>query len=139
MRKRLGLLLAAGMSVVAASATALPAAASPSDTTAPLTSLLITKSPGIATSRTVAVTQVTLECEPTGGTHPTAQAACDALIAVNGDFAKLPPVRGVFCVTVWDPVTVRVTGVWRQKPVTFTRTYSNDCDAAVSSDNVFRF
>ncbi|WP_225847780.1 subtilase-type protease inhibitor [Streptomyces sp. HPF1205] len=139
MRKRLGLLFAAGMAAAVASATALPAVASPSDTTAPLTSLLITKSHLIATSRTAAASQVTLDCEPTGGTHPTAQAACDALIAVNGDFAKLPPATGVFCLAVWDPVTVSVTGVWRQKPVTFTRTYSNDCDAAVSSDNVFRF
>lgn len=140
MRKRLGLLIAAGLAATAASATALPAAAAPGpNTTVPLTSLVMTKSPALATSGNASASRVTLTCEPTGGTHPTAQAACDSLIAVNGDFGKLPPVRGVACITLWDPVTVRVTGTWRMQPVSFTETYSNDCVAAVMSDNVFRF
>jgi hypothetical protein len=139
-RKRLGLLLSAGLAATAATATALPAAATPSPaTTVPLTSLVMTKSPALATSATATASRVTLTCEPTGGTHPTAQAACDALIAVNGNFGKLPPVRGVACIALWDPVTVRVTGTWRLQPVSFTETYSNDCVAAVMSDNVFRF
>jgi hypothetical protein len=137
-RKRLGLLLSAGLAATAASATALPAAATPA-TTVPLTSLVMTKSPAFATSAGATARQVTLTCEPTGGTHPTAQAACDALIAVNGEFGKLPPVRGVACIALWDPVTVRVTGTWRLQPVSFTETYSNDCEAAVMSDNVFHF
>lgn len=138
MRKRLRLLLAAGLAATAASATALPAAAAPSSSswTAGLTNLVMTKS--ATTWTNTPGRQVTLQCEPTGGTHPTPQAACDSLLAVNGNFAKLPHIFAA-CPDYWDPVTVTVTGTWRTQPVTYSQTYSNDCAAGVLSDNVFRF
>ncbi|WP_063762328.1 SSI family serine proteinase inhibitor [Streptomyces sp. NRRL F-5123] len=81
---------------------------------------------------------VTLQCEPTGGSHPTPDAACASLIAVDGQFAKLPTVWAA-CPATYDPVTVSVSGTWHFKTVSFTQTYTNDCAAGVLSDYVFRF
>lgn len=141
MRKRLGVLLAAGLAATAASVlpAAAPAAAS---STAPatatsLTNLTFTKT---GTTWTGPLNKsVTLQCEPTGGTHPTADDACTKLIAVNGQFALLPWAQGYGCTADWMPVTVTVTGTWRYQSVYFTKTYGNDCEAAVGSNFVFRF
>jgi hypothetical protein len=139
MRKRLGILLAAGVALMSASVLPAAAAASapvPSPAT-PLTNLTFTE---VGTSWAGPVNkQVTLQCEPTGGTHPTAEDACTKLIAVDGRFALLPRAQGYGCGAVWMPVTVTVTGTWRLQPVYFTKTYGNDCEAAVGSNFVFRF
>ncbi|MEU9577167.1 SSI family serine proteinase inhibitor [Streptomyces chilikensis] len=144
MRKRLGVLLAAGLAATAATAvSAVPAAAGPASApsavpagASSLTSLTITKT-GTGWGGPL-YKQVTLECEPTGGTHPTAEDACGRLVAVDGQFDKLP-LLGPACPPVWAPVTVTVTGTWRLQPVSFTKTYSSDCDAGVRSTHVFRF
>ncbi|MEW2621751.1 SSI family serine proteinase inhibitor [Streptomyces sp. NPDC048106] len=131
MRKRLGVLLAAGLAATAASV--VPAAA---DASSP-TNLTLTKT---GTSGAGPVNkQVTLQCEPTGGTHPTAQDACTQLIAVDGQFALIPRASGYGCGGDWAPITVTVTGTWRRQPVYFTKTYGNDCEASVGSSFVFRF
>lgn len=142
MRKRLGVLLAAGLAATAATAvTVIPAAAAapapaPADATS-LTNLTITET---GTSWAGPLNkQVTLQCEPTGGTHPTADDACSKLLAVNGQFALLMRAPGYGCGAVWMPVTVTVTGTWRLQPVYFTKTYGNECEAAVGSNFVFRF
>jgi len=143
MRKRLGVLLAAGLA--AASASVLPAAAAapasaPSPTSAdvgPLTNLTISEA-GTGWSGPLNK-QVTLQCEPTGGTHPTPEDACTKLSAVYGQFALLPRAPGYGCGAVWMPVTITVTGTWRLAPVYFTKTYGNECEAAVGSDFVFTF
>lgn len=144
MKKRLGVLLAAGVLATAGSvvpaAAAGPAASGASGSVggaAALSSLTITKS---GTSwGSLPPRQVTLECEPTGGTHPTAADACAALLAVGGQFDKLQPNGNPACPPVWMPTTVTVTGTWRLQPVYFTKTYSSDCDAGVRSAFVFRF
>ncbi|MEU3555163.1 SSI family serine proteinase inhibitor [Streptomyces fragilis] len=143
MRTRLGVLLAAGVlatagSVVpAAAAGPGPASSGASAGAVALSNLTITKTgPSWAGSLNK---QVTLQCEPTGGTHPTAADACGKLLAVDGQFDKLQPSGTPACPPVWMPTTVTVTGTWRWQPVSFTRTYSSDCDAGVRSDYVFRF
>jgi hypothetical protein len=133
-------LLAAGLIATAGSVTPAAAAGSASppsgasaDAYSP-TNLTITKT---STWDVASNKQVTLRCEPTGGTHPTAEDACGKLIAVDGQFDKLARLGA--CPPVWRPVTVTVTGTWRLRPVSFTRTYSTDCEAGFASDNVFRF
>ncbi|MFF8596941.1 SSI family serine proteinase inhibitor [Streptomyces sp. NPDC015220] len=143
MRKRLGVALAAGLAATAASVVPAAAAGSVSAPSA------VSADPSSWTNLTIAKTgtswtgslnkQVTLQCEPTGGTHPTPEDACTVLIAVNGQFDKLPRASGGGCGGVWMPVTVTVTGNWRLQPVYFTKTYGNDCEASVGSDFVFRF
>ncbi|GAA3733889.1 SSI family serine proteinase inhibitor [Salinactinospora qingdaonensis] len=85
------------------------------------------------------LSQVTLECYPTDGTHPSADEACSTLTNVWGDFENLPQQQGVPCYDVWAPVTVTAQGHWFNQSTDFERTYSNDCDAAVISGRVFDF
>lgn len=51
--------------------------------------VVVTPTPG-ATPR-----RWTLRCDPTGGTHPDAQAACRELLAAKDPFAPIP--RGIMC------------------------------------------
>lgn len=144
MRKRLGLLLAAGVLATAGSVAPAAAAGSASAATgtsaagaAALSSLTMTKS-GSGWSGSLNK-QVTLLCDPAGGTHPKPEDACAKITAVNGKLDQLPRASGVGCPGVWLPVTVTVTGTWRLQPVSFSRTYGNECEAAVGSDFVFQF
>jgi hypothetical protein len=123
---------AASAAPSASSPSAASASASASGTTSPLSSLTMTKSGSVGR-------QVTLQCYPTGGTHPTPDDACAALTSVGGQFALLPRVPGVLCTADYNPVTVTVTGYWQLRTVYFSKTYSNNCEAAVGSDWVFRF
>ncbi|MER5479399.1 SSI family serine proteinase inhibitor [Streptomyces sp. NPDC002734] len=150
MRKRLGVLLAAGVLATAGSvvpaaaagnASAVSGAASASEGSvagaAALSSLTMTRS-GSSWSGSVNK-QVTLLCEPAGGTHPKPEDACAKIAAVNGKLDQLPRASGMGCPGVWLPVTITVTGTWRLQPVSFTKTYGNDCEAAVGSNLVFQF
>jgi hypothetical protein len=142
---RVRVLLAAGLAAATVTAGSVLPAAAAGQASAPsaassdassLTSLTITK---VHTYPEVVSEQVTLRCEPTGGTHPTAEDACGKLLAVDGQFGELPLVPGFACPPVWRPVTVTVTGTWRLQPVSWSKRYSSECDAHVLSDNVFRF
>ncbi|WP_394468246.1 SSI family serine proteinase inhibitor [Kutzneria buriramensis] len=44
----------------------------------------------------VMVAQATLTCEPTDGTRPHAQEACNDLVATKGQIDKIPPKRACF-------------------------------------------
>jgi hypothetical protein len=81
----------------------------------------------------------TLECLPSGGTHPHAQAACAALLAAEGDFGRLRPVREEMCPMLIDPVTVTATGDWLFRPVAYSRTFPNRCAAERDTGGVFAF
>jgi hypothetical protein len=83
-------------------------------------------------------TSVTLECEPTGGTHPHAETACSTLLEANGDFARLRHLESM-CTYIYAPVEVRVRGHWRGRDLLFQRTFSNHCIANVDSGGVFGF
>ncbi|QXE38705.1 subtilase-type protease inhibitor [Streptomyces sp. GMY02] len=135
MKTELGILLAVMTAVTAgaaASVVAVPEASAAPRTVTALSELTMTKS-GSMNQR------VTLECDPTGGTHPTPEDACTKLAAVKGQFDLLPRTPGVACPGNYAPVTVTVTGHWELQPVNFTKTYTNNCHAGVGSDYVFRF
>jgi len=58
-----------------------------------------------------ATTTWTLTCEPVGGDHPDAEAACAAIAAAGGAEAFAPLPRDVVCTEEWGgPQTATVTG-----------------------------
>ncbi|GAA2999877.1 SSI family serine proteinase inhibitor [Actinokineospora diospyrosa] len=80
-----------------------------------------------------------LNCDPTdGSTHADPKAACDALKAVNADFDALSDTDRP-CTYNYDPVVVTAKGDWYGDYVYFSREYSNQCVAIVSSNDVFGF
>jgi hypothetical protein len=72
----------------------------------------------------------TLTCAPVGGSHPQAQAACDALAAAGADvFAPVPPGRQ--CTQVYGgPQVATVTGTVAGRPVEATFTRTDGCEIA---------
>jgi hypothetical protein len=79
-----------------------------------------------------------LACRPTGGSHPERDAACAALIAAGGDFARIKP-RLQRCTMLYAPVDVSAVGTWDGYPVSFHTTYPNKCTADAQSAGVFAF
>jgi len=84
------------------------------------------------------IASVVLTCEPTGGTHPKRDKACDVLPRVDGDFTRIQA-RPQACNLIYAPVDVAVAGSWRGRPVAFKTTYPNRCAANRDSDDVFAF
>lgn len=83
---------------------------------------------------------VTLDCEPTGGTHPDADAACSDLIAANGQISQIPPEWGGVCPTYYDPTTASASGYWRGRSVSYQNDFENPCSANVATGgHVFHF
>ncbi|MCO1580795.1 SSI family serine proteinase inhibitor [Crossiella sp. SN42] len=80
----------------------------------------------------------TLTCQPPGGDHPRAAAACADLTRANGDLARLPgdPAHPG-CPRDYRPVTVTARGHWQGRPVRFQRTYPNQCVLTASTGPVF--
>jgi hypothetical protein len=70
----------------------------------------------------------TLQCEPTGGTHPDAAAACHQLLSVKQPFA---PVRhGMMCpMIVTGEETATIRGTWFGTPVDATFSQLSGCAA----------
>ncbi|GHC76652.1 SSI family serine proteinase inhibitor [Streptomyces flavofungini] len=69
----------------------------------------------------------TLECAPTGGTHPSPDDACERLdqLAAEGVNPFKAVARGAACTQQYGgPETAHVTGTWQGRPVdaTFSRT-----------------
>lgn len=76
------------------------------------------------------VTTWTLTCDPVGGDHPDAEAACRAL-AQNGARALPPVPRGRMCTQVFaGPETATVTGTWNGKAVDSRFNRRNGCEIA---------
>jgi hypothetical protein len=81
----------------------------------------------------------TLRCDPTGGTHPDAQAACHQLLAAKNPFAPIP--RGIMCPMIAaGPQRATISGIFFGQHVAsnFSRT---GCEAARWSElgDVFGF
>ncbi|CAL9460861.1 subtilase-type protease inhibitor [Nocardiopsis dassonvillei] len=74
----------------------------------------------------------TLDCDPVGGTHPEAEAAC-AAIAEAGSIEAIAPAEGV-CTLEYRPVTATATG--RED---FERTFGNPCQLRMAKGDVFAF
>ena len=70
----------------------------------------------------------TLQCEPTGGTHPDAAAACHQLLTATKPFAPLP--HGIMCpMIVTGQQTVVIKGKWFGSQVDETFSQLSGCAA----------
>jgi Subtilisin inhibitor-like len=85
------------------------------------------------TNGEIVLAYATLTCEPTGGTHPNAQKACDDLIPVKGQIGAIPPERDVFCIPEIQPVDVTATGIWAGVSVRYEGEFNSRCEAVVGT------
>ncbi|KAA2254315.1 serine protease [Solihabitans fulvus] len=84
-------------------------------------------------------TTTQLRCDPPGGRHPNAPAACAALETVGADFTQLPAETHKSCPFIFRPVVAAARGLWHGRPVDYTKEYANSCFLHVSTDPVFVF
>jgi hypothetical protein len=82
---------------------------------------------------------VTLECAPTGGTHPNAKAACADLTTADGDLNQVGDDQLVACTMEYRPVTASARGHWEGKLVTWEQEYPNNCTLTTDTGTVFHF
>lgn len=76
-----------------------------------------------------ATTTYTLTCEPIGGDHPDAEAACAAIAAAGGVAAFEPTPMGFACTEQWGgPQTATVTGTVAGETVTAEFSRANGCE-----------
>ena len=69
-----------------------------------------------------------LTCDPAGGTHPTAAAACAALEA-KGKTAFPPVPKDMMCTQQYGgPQTAKITGTWKGEPVNASFSRTNGCE-----------
>jgi hypothetical protein len=69
----------------------------------------------------------TLTCDPPGGTHPQAAAACQALAKAGDPFKPVP--KDAICTEIYGgPQVATVTGTWRGAPVNAKFTRLNGCE-----------
>ena len=117
-------LAAAGLLAVAAcgSSGASPSASHPAAPAKVLLNVVVTPSPGAKPEHW------TLRCEPTGGSHPDAEAACRQLLRAKNPFGSIP--RGIMCPMIAaGPAQASVTGTYFGKHVTGTFSQSSGCSA----------
>ncbi|UYQ63195.1 SSI family serine proteinase inhibitor [Streptomyces peucetius] len=132
MLRSLALTATASAAALAAAVPATAAAASPLPLPLPLLErtdrLTVIVS---ATGNTRTDGRYELECNPDGGTHPVAEAACDRLEELSqgqqDPFAPVPTER--MCTQQsGGPATARVTGTWQGRHVDATFNRSNGCE-----------
>ncbi|HXT45703.1 MAG TPA: SSI family serine proteinase inhibitor [Pseudonocardiaceae bacterium] len=82
---------------------------------------------------------VTLDCNPASGTHPHAEATCNALLAAGGDIDKVVGQPGTLCPDVYDPATATASGHYQGVQLIFRRTYPNHCELDTETAPVFQF
>lgn len=71
----------------------------------------------------------TLTCDPPGGDHPDAEAACAVLDTVPTPFAPVP--AGTMCAQVYGgPETATITGTWRGERVDASYRRTDGCEIA---------
>ncbi|RAY15554.1 hypothetical protein DPM19_07090 [Actinomadura craniellae] len=80
---------------------------------------------------------VELHCDPAGGFHPHADAACRELVGRGGRIDR--GFAASTCAAIHQPVLVEAIGHWRGRPVAFRTEYGNDCLRAAHSGRVFEF
>jgi hypothetical protein len=97
----------------------------PTRTSAPETRLEVT----VQAAETMPPKQWTLSCDPPGGDHPDAAAACAALEKGKAPFAPVP--KDMACTQIsGGPQTATITGTWRGERVTASYNRSNGCEIA---------
>ncbi|MBB5917537.1 hypothetical protein BJY24_006449 [Nocardia transvalensis] len=133
MRVSFRTLLTASGVLLASAALAVPAGADPG----PDTQLTLSVARGEGGAP--AVREVTLTCDPSGGSHPDADAACQELAATDGDLDALATQDShTMCTMIWDPVTVTATGARHGRPVEYQHTFASSC-VQEGAGAVFRF
>jgi hypothetical protein len=81
-----------------------------------------------------------LTCEPSGGTHPASDLACQSVSRANGNFGVLPNEHAnAMCPLIYQPVTARAQGRWQHTDVNFSKTYPNACVLKAETGVVFDF
>lgn len=69
----------------------------------------------------------TLTCDPVGGDHPAAKAACAALAGTADPFKPVPP--DAICPQIYGgPQTATIEGVWRGEHVSASYNRKNGCE-----------
>ena len=121
---------------VAALAAAVPAAGAASPVPLPLPLPLLSQPDeltvtvaGTGNARTTGTYK--LQCGPTGGTHPSARAACERLdeLAREGRNPFAPVPKDQMCTQMYGgPATARVTGTWQGKRVDAAFNRGNGCE-----------
>ncbi|MEU6881877.1 SSI family serine proteinase inhibitor [Streptomyces sp. NPDC046712] len=101
----------------------------------PLTRILLT----ITSGATGDVKEVYLGCRPTGGNHPNAALACDALHDAGGDFDKLTTAPDAICPMIYEPVVAEAVGIFDNAPVRWKKQFGNSCDLNAKTGKVFAF
>ncbi|RJQ82554.1 serine protease [Pseudonocardiaceae bacterium YIM PH 21723] len=109
------------------------ALSAPAVAAAPGGQLTLTKAADLGTPHSV-----TLDCDPVGGTHPQAKAACATLTEVNGDIDAIKPID-IACPDVYKPETVTAVGVWNGRRIDFSHRYTNSCHTGRATHEVFAF
>jgi hypothetical protein len=80
----------------------------------------------VAAARGATPHRWTLTCDPVGGTHPDAQAACAALAGAKHPFA--PVAAGVMCPMIASgPQTATITGTWHGQKVSARYSRADGC------------
>ncbi|MDA3647691.1 protease inhibitor [Saccharopolyspora indica] len=82
---------------------------------------------------------VTLNCDPVGGDHPQAGAACHQLQLVDGNFQRLDARTASNCTKDRRAVSAEAKGNWRGKPVEFRLTAANSCSLKARTGALFDF
>jgi hypothetical protein len=85
-----------------------------------------------------AATSVRLECDPPGGTHPKAAAACAMLAAAGGDPLAIEPAHHA-CFLIYAPIIAEVTGYWHGTRVDWRHEYGNSCEMRRALGVLVRF
>lgn len=80
---------------------------------------------------------VLLTCDPPGGQHPGAAAACAQLARNRGRFTRHP--GDAVCTMEYSPVRAQATGRWRGRSVRFAETFPNDCQLRARTGAIFAF
>lgn len=114
-RSGAGYLLPATLCVITAaacgSATSTGSASAPSTPSASATAAKVSLTVVVKASPGATPKRWTLRCDPTGGTHPDAQAACRQLLAAKNPFAPIP--RGIMCPMIAaGPQRATISGIF---------------------------
>ncbi|WP_127501321.1 SSI family serine proteinase inhibitor [Actinoplanes solisilvae] len=81
---------------------------------------------------------VKLSCDPVGGGHPHAAAACATLTDVDADPGKIKA-ESRLCVLLYQPVTATLSGTWHGREVEWTRRFGNTCEMRRATGVLFQF
>jgi hypothetical protein len=81
-----------------------------------------------------------LQCDPSGGTHPKAAQACADLAKARKDFVVASDDKNPrACFMIYSPVMISAEGQWRGEPVKFTARYPNTCMMRAKTASIFDF